>query len=540
MDIGQAIKTALAHLQAGRLEQAEQIINPMLAARPDFPLALELAARLARRQGRHDQSLSLFERLLKVTGPSAGLLLEIGRSHGALNASEQALDYCGQALELEPSMVAAHHFAGMVLGRIGRWSQAARAFESAITHDPGHLPSHVNLCLVLEQANQASRAREAVETALARWPEHGELNLILAKLLRREGRAQEGLARLAVLDLAGMDSARQARLHYEMGICADSENMADEAWEHFCRANRLAEAAAPPQVLAAGASQDEIKALAKQFSRGWVESFSEPISDSRAFGPDPVFLVGFPRSGTTLLDQILDSHPLVTTMEERPFSAELVKLVGATERGFPLGLADLSAEQINQGRELYWRLATQTFRLPKGNLVVDKLPLNTIAVGVLWRFFPNAKFVLALRHPLDACLSCFMQNFVLEPLMVSFLDIGRTAGLYERVMNLWLRYEEVLPLSSHTIRYEDVVGDFDATVAALLGFLGLDWDDRVRDFHTQAAAKDRINTPSYHQVTRPIYTQARFRWQRYQTHLAPIAERLAPFIERFGYDQTQG
>lgn len=293
----------------------------MLAERPDFPPALELAARLAWAQGSYRSALSRFERLLKVTGPSAGLLLEIGRCHNALGASERALGYCGQALELEPSLVTAHHFAGLVLGRMGRWSQATAAFESAIAHDPGHLPSHINLGLVLEQANQADRAREAVQAALARWPEHGELNLILAKLLRREGRAQEGLDRLARLDPAGMDSAAQARLHYEMGICADALRLADEAWKHFCRANRLAEAVAPPRVLAAGASLHEIEVLAKQFSPKWVESFPEPISQSEAHGPDPVFLVGFPRSGTTLLDQILDSHPLVTTMEERPFSA---------------------------------------------------------------------------------------------------------------------------------------------------------------------------------------------------------------------------
>lgn len=538
MQSEQAMREAQALRRAGRGREAAGLLDRVLAADPDNPAALELAARLAREHGEHDRALGLWGRLERAVGKSAGLLVEIARTLEAQGQLDAAAAYCGQALEQRPDLGQAHYTLASVLRRQGRMDEAVVSYARVLEHAPGLLAGYVDLAGLLEQINHPEAAQEIAEAGLARWPDEPELNIIAARLERTSGDPDAALRRLAGLDTAGWPPARQARLHYEAGQAADKAGDADRAFEHFRQANRLAREAAPPQVLAAADDLSQIKTLAQQYTPRWTATFTPPIAPEKAQGPDPVFLVGFPRSGTTLLDQILDSHPAITTMEERPFSAELVKLAAASPRGFPLGLADLSDEKVNQGRELYWHLVARQFGPPDGRLVVDKLPLNTIAVGALWRFFPRAKFILALRHPADVCLSCFMQNFALEPLMVSFLSLEQTAELYQLVMRLWLRQAAALPLASHAVRYEDLVADFDATVAGLLEFLGVSWHEAVRGFFRSARAKGRINTPSYHQVSRPIYQEARYRWQRYQKHLAPVLPALRPFIERFGYDQA--
>lgn len=536
----ETMRLAMGHYQAGRVEEARALAQDRLKQNPADAAALVLLARLARDQGRHDEALGLLGRLAQATGDAPEVLLLIAQTLMSQGALDQALTYCRRAAEGHPPLSAAHHTMGLILGKQQRPIEAMDCYRRAIRQDPKHLPSYVNLAVLLEQANRSGEAAQVATAGLARWPEQPDLNLIAAKLERRDGRPADGLARLWALDRPELPPAQRARLQYEMGACADRAGDAAEAFGHFTTANQLVAESAPPALLQAGADISQIDRLARQFSPQWVATFTPPIAPRDAVGNDPVFLVGFPRSGTTLLDNILDSHPDIATMEERPFSAELVKMVAATERGFPLGIAGMTTEQINQGRELYWHLAHRAFGPQPGRLVVDKLPLNTIAVGTLWRFFPRAKFILALRHPMDACLSCFMQNFTLEPLMVNFLDIGRTAELYAKVMNLWFTYDQVLDLDSRTVRYEDVVSDFEPTVRGLLEFLGVGWDPAVLRYHDTAMSKARISTPSYHQVSQPIYDHARFRFKRYQEQLAPIRPTLDPFIQRFGYGPVPG
>jgi len=177
---------------------------------------------------------------------------------------------------------------------------------------------------------------------------------------------------------------------------------------------------------------------------------------------------------------------------------------------------------------------------PVGRLVVDKLPLNIVEAGLIHRLFPQARFILAVRHPCDVCLNCFMQSFRINHAMANFLTLEDAALPYDKVMALWAQYRAVLPLEARQVRYEDLVDDFDGTVGGLLEFLGLGWDDGVRRYAERAGRSKRIDTPSDNQVTEAIYTRARYRWRRYEARLAPIMDRLAPHIAAFGYAEPEG
>jgi len=248
-----------------------------------------------------------------------------------------------------------------------------------------------------------------------------------------------------------------------------------------------------------------------------------------------VFLVGFPRSGTTLLDQFLDAHGDIQVIEELPVLLPLRNEVQA-DGGYPEGLADLSVEKINELRALYLSQLEEAGFDPQATTVINKLPLNLIHVGLLARIFPEARLILALRHPVDAVLSCFMQDFQLNASMAYFLTLKDSAALYEAVMSLWGQYRDMLSLNVAEVRYEDLIADPKAALADTLSLLELSWEEGQGDHVAHAHARGSIRTPSYGQVTQPLYDRAADRWRRYETHLEGVLPRLVPFVRDFGYD----
>ena len=165
---------------------------------------------------------------------------------------------------------------------------------------------------------------------------------------------------------------------------------------------------------------------------------------------------------------------------------------------------------------------------------IDKEPLNIIHVGEIVRVFPNAKFLVSIRHPYDCVLSCFMQNFILNDTLVNFLNLEDAANFYDKVMKLWVSYINYLPINYHLIKYEDVVLDFEKTLKETLKFLDLPWSDKILNFHKNSN-KDLIATPSYDQVNKPIYTKSIGKWKKYENKISKIFPILNPWVDKFNY-----
>jgi hypothetical protein len=254
-------------------------------------------------------------------------------------------------------------------------------------------------------------------------------------------------------------------------------------------------------------------------------------------GSAPVFFVGFPRSGTTLVERALAAHPEIVTTEERsPLTPAIRHLIGTGGSAASLdGPPDIGAEpRVSEARALFWQHAETVAGPLGGRLLVDKLPLNLVDLGYANLLFPEARVLVALRDPRDVCLSCFMQRFRLDDSMINFCSLEQTAETYAAVMGLWLAYRDSLSLAWREFRYEDLVEDFEAVVRGLLAFVGLDWHEAVAGYREQAARRP-VATPSYRQVTREIYRESIGRWRAYGDVLAPVQPVLAPFVEAFGY-----
>jgi hypothetical protein len=250
-----------------------------------------------------------------------------------------------------------------------------------------------------------------------------------------------------------------------------------------------------------------------------------------------VFQVGFPRSGTTLLDQILASHPDVTTLEERDTLVGVADVLIRPDGDFKFW-ATLDDGEIERLRSLYWQqVDAGLMGAPMKRVFVDKLPLNALLLPVIHRLFPSAKIVLAMRDPRDVVLSCYQQRFGMSLAMFQLLRLDTAAAFYDAVMGLAHACRSRLALDLHEARYESVVTDFESAVRALLEFLGLAWHEGVRDY--AATAKQRpIATPSAIQVVQPIYASAQGKWRNYRRFLEPVLPTLEPWVRAFGYEPS--
>jgi hypothetical protein len=244
---------------------------------------------------------------------------------------------------------------------------------------------------------------------------------------------------------------------------------------------------------------------------------------------DPVFLIGFPRSGTTLLDQILSSHSGIVCLEESEHFGDALSDV-ITERGRALAPGSLSEDDLARVRESYWRRVDA----PTGAIVVDKFPLNIVVLPLIKRVFPNAKIIFALRDPRDVVLSCFQQRFTINAAMAQFLELQWAGAYYDQVMGLFELCRARLGLDLHQVRYEDVVADLRARRGGLCAFLGVGFEPAMLDYRSTALKRD-IATPSARQVIEPLYKRSVERWRRYEEELRPVLPMLAPWAQRYGY-----
>jgi hypothetical protein len=244
----------------------------------------------------------------------------------------------------------------------------------------------------------------------------------------------------------------------------------------------------------------------------------------------PAFLVGFPRSGTTLLDTFLMGHPDTLVLEE-------VHLLGAAERqiGKAAKLTRTSLSGLERARQAYF--AELDLHVPSNfsGLAIDKLPLNLLGAPFIQAMFPGAQIIFAQRHPCDAVLSGFMQSFVMNEAMASFLTIEDSADLYDAVMSGWFAIRDAFSLNVKTVRYERLVEDPESELRPLVDFLGLEWDENMLAHTKTAKERGTIITPSYDQVTEPLSTRSVGRWQRYRKQLEPVLPVLLPWAKQLGY-----
>lgn len=425
----------------------------------------------------------------------------------------------------EVARLAAHQaFArGDMLGAIASYQ---RVLELA----PTDVDAHAQLAHAFERRHDLAAAKLHAEAALALEPRANIARVALARVLMRE-KDYSGAERNAG-QITSDDHSSDNDRAVAWGIVGDARDHAGDArgaFTAFTAANELY--LKKHRALRDDSSHlyhpSQVQNMERFVSQADVTSWRRPSAFATKA---PVFLVGFPRSGTTLLDQVLSSHGHISCLEETEHLAfALAAVFKSTAKLAAMG--SLTDGEIETIREAYWRNVGET----TAEIVVDKLPLNIVVLPLIKAVFPDAKIIVALRDPRDVVLSCFQHRFGMNVAMAQFLELDRAAAYYGVVMSLLGRCVERLHLKVHQVRYEDVVTNLEREARALVGFLELDFDPAMLDFHKTALGRD-IKTPSARQVTQPLYNRSVGRWRRYAEDLAPVLPQLQTWAEHFGYE----
>ena len=508
----------LALLAAGRVEAALASFDKAAAISPTYADALANRGLVLLELKRLQAALASFDQALAINPNHLEALCHRGRALIELRRPEAALASLDRALAINPNHAIALNHRGGALAELGRSDEALACFDRALAIRPDYAEALENKGSLLAQRGRMGEATTAIDEAIALAPKRAHAYFLSTTYERvepgdRRLAAMEGLAG----EMASLSADDQVDLNFALAKAYRDLGDPERSFP------RLAAGAALKRRMVA---YDETRAL-KGFDRA-EKTFTRELMSRDAGGGDgspvPVFVVGMPRSGTTLIEQILASHPKVFAAGEIDDFAKAVEELRASEKiaaPYPELAAEISAEQLRRLGAGYVRRIRAL--APAAERIVNKTPANFAYLGLIRMALPNARVIHARRDPLDTCFSCFAQNFDQGgvPYAYDLAELGRFYRAYETLMEHW---RAILPANATLeARYEDVVADLEGQARRLVAYCGLEWDARCLEFHR---ADRPVRTASIAEVRQPIYNTSIGRWRAYEAFLGPLREAL--------------
>ncbi len=497
------------------------------------------AAEAWRRQ-EYQETIAVLERASRLDPANANVLLDLGRAYG-LRYEYESADRCFEkAARIAPRRTEFLIEAGRRSQAFGSYEMATRYFERATQEKDATADVFVTLAELYERGPRTGEATVLVERALTLQADHPVALLARARFKRGAGALEDAeKVTRELLQRPSCDTPTRIRAWYELGQNLDRQGRFDEAMNAFLEAKALQRPAATKAAAILQGIQARVKEEEETVSAGvlrrWGELKPELFPARRL-----AILCGHPRSGTTLLEQVLDAHPEIVSAEETHIlhdEAYLPLSRGFAESSTVFQVLDAAPpSHLRQSRDNYFRFTELFVGKPIGQkLLIDKNPALNVLVPAVVRIFPEAKFLVALRDPRDVCLSCFMQLLPLNPVSSAYLTLEGTVAQYASVMGFWRAMLPRMNNQSMEVRYEDVLHDLPSVARQVLDFLGVGWDASVLDYQQRARSKS-IRSPSYADVAKPLFKSAIGRWRNYEKFLEPFQEKLARFIQAYGYE----
>ena len=504
----------------GRRDEAEATYNRALAIKPDSPNVLNNLALALKEREQFAEASTMLTRSLLADPNNAKTLTYLALVRLEQKQVADADIAAARALALAPEDADALNAMGLVRFEQQNADAALVHFRRAIARKPDLADAHNNIGNILKEEGQIASAREAYERAIELDPRETAYYVNLADAKKFTA----GDAHLAAME----DQARNAesltpigrsRLKFAMAKAYDDLGCYDEAFASMREGNALKRERIAYDETRALESFDRIRSTFDRKLLAKAGGFSSSL---------PVFVVGMPRSGTTLIEQILASHPAVHGAGELADFNWLVDQLPGTGGNvfrYPEDAATLSADQLAALGKAY--VERQRQRAPSAARVTDKMPANFLFLGLIHLALPEARIVHVLRDPRDTCLSCYSKLFTAEQ-NFSY-ELGELGRYYRKYAELMAHWRDVLPKGGMLeVRYEDVVADLEASARRMVDFCGLDWHPNCIAFHE---AKRPVRTASASQVRRPIYRNSEGRWRAYQSHLEPLFAALGDILE---------
>lgn len=546
----QVLQLAEQHKAAGRFGEAETLLKQILAAAPNFHPAYHTLGLIAYEVGKLPLAVDLIAKSIELDDKVALYHRNIGEMCRRLGRLDAAIAAGQRATTLAPNDLDAHYNLGLALTDKAEWDAAILSYRRALSLNPKHGLSWNNLGAALEKKGDMAEAEVAYAKAVELNASHHEAQNNLGAIYSEQGKLEEASRCFndaikanpdfseAHFNLSSLKTYREddphllylernlsksgempikARIRYwfALGKALEDVGRYDDSFAAYAEGNRLQHAQLP---------YDEARAdeMLAQVMTTFSREFFAARKKIQGCDKTPIFIVGMPRSGTTLLEQILSSHPAVHGAGEL-MDLNQVIMNAAPDQRYPEFVPGLSADDFRKMGEAYaervWKLA------PAAERITDKMPANFFYIGMIRLMLPNAKIIHAMRDPMDSCFSNYGRLF--NDTMEFAYDLGTLGRYYARYITLMQHWRAVLPAGTILdLRYEDMVADTEGQARRILDYIGLPWDGNCLAFHEN---KRHVKTASVAQVRKPIYKTSVARWQRFEKHLQPLFDIVQPY-----------
>lgn len=514
---------AAEHQKEGRYDEAEHLYRRVLRHNPKNVDALRLLALVAARAERADEAETLLEKAIALAPDFIAAIIDLGRLRKEQDRYGEALECFDRAIAADPGNVQALYLRGATLAPASFTQEAIDAYQKCLALRPGHVGALLGLGHLLKAVGRYQESIDAYTACIRQVPDSGETYWSLANLktYRFDDATVADMERRAAGP--GLSVSSQVNFLFALGKAYEDRADFEQAWHYYRSGNTKQRAQVSYDPVQTEAMNDR---LIRVFSAGFLQS----RQGSGLADPAPIFILGLPRSGSTLLEQVLASHSQVEGTSELPYLGRVATWLNRNRAdgiNYPEAVRELQPANFRALGRDYLTYA-QMHRRSGAPRFIDKMPNNFPSIGFLSLILPEAKIIDARRHPLDACLSCYRQLFAKgQAFTYDLTEIGEYWLQYQRMMDHW---HEVLPGRVLTVQYEEVVSDFEAQVRRLLEFCGLPWEDACLRFYES----DRpVRTPSSEQVRQPIYDRSVGHWRNYESHLDELITVIAPIRERY-------
>ncbi|RIK80714.1 MAG: hypothetical protein DCC67_08970 [Planctomycetota bacterium] len=489
-------------------------------------------------QGRETDAVSLFEEAMRAEPNNVQSYVAAARAYAQRYDFVRMEETLARLVRRAPEHPGVHHYIGETYGMLKLPERAVAAYERAAALPGAGPPTWMELASLYERAHRLDEAEALIERAVKSGYDLPLVQLVRGRILRRQqklGPAETSFRQVIAAAPAASDWSCQA--WSELALMKDAAGDFDGAIAAIeqCKLGQRQREARHWAVSQAGEHfmRQLMESVTRDDFRRWRDQ-AGPLASERV-----ALLTGFPRSGTTLLEQVLDAHPQLASSEERDFIGnELIRTITAHRGSTPLKevLDQLEPLLLERQRRRYFASMEYLLGEPlAGRMHLDKNPAYNLTIPIVLRVLPEARLVIAIRDPRDVVLSCYLRYLPLNAVSVRFLDVRRTAERYALDMSAWLRYRELIETPWRQVRYEDTVADVAGQARLALETLGLPWDEQVLEYRRRLTTSKQVTSPSYEAVAQPIYTRAIGRWQGYARIIEPILGTLEPFLREFGY-----
>mgnify|MGYP001255651356 FL=1 len=529
-DIQELLKSAQLQINQGNFEKAKKLFKKVISINNNIPEVYNNLGSIYLNEKNFKEAIKYLNQAIKLNPKLSIAYLNLGIIYQKVNDFKLAEENYLQSILFNKDNLLALFNLGNLYSDNDNLENAEKYYKQLIDLKPNMEQAYRNLFFIFDRSNQHKKLKDLLDLAKMNLPNHPIVDFFQGIYDYENTKFEAVIDNFEKIKINEKDIGIFITKSQLLGKSYDQIGDYDKAYNCFLDSNNVIN-----KIFGNRYKKEIYIDIIKERINFYHNFKLNSWKSIRSSNNDPIFLVGFPRSGTTLLDTILRSHKSINVIEEKPIVDKLIENLELETENNLSNLENLDEKSCKKIKEVYLKIKSEYTKSSQEKIYIDKLPLNFIFIGEIIRLFPKAKFIFALRNPYDVTLSCFMQQFIPNDAMMNFTNLKDSANFYNISMKLYKKYFELFKSNIYEIKYEDVIQNFDASIKNLLNFLNLEWEDEVKKFYKTASRRGIISTPSYNQINKPIYKKSVERWKNYEKNFAEIDTDLNFWKNEFKY-----